>query len=126
MELTGGGRRDWVNMEEFEKWYGELENAGSRWRGGLIGSPETIRRKLRKFAASNIDQVILLNQAGKNSHEHICDSLDLFYRMPEFHAWRRPSTRRGRRALARDRARRSTSLRTRIAGQAGERAEGSR
>jgi hypothetical protein len=30
--------------------------------------------------------VILLNQAGKNSHEHICESLDLFARevMPEF------------------------------------------
>jgi hypothetical protein len=30
--------------------------------------------------------VILLNQAGKNSHEHICDSLELFGKevMPEF------------------------------------------
>ena len=45
-------------------------------RGGLIGSPETIRRKLRKFQSSNIDQVILLNQAGKNTHEHICESLN--------------------------------------------------
>ena len=33
---------------------------------GLIGSPETIRRKLKKFQESNIDQVVLLNQAGKN------------------------------------------------------------
>jgi hypothetical protein len=55
-------------------------------RGGLIGSPETIRRKLRRFRSSHIDQVILLNQAGKNSHEHICDSLELFAKevMPEF------------------------------------------
>jgi hypothetical protein len=32
--------------------------------------------------------VILLNQAGKNSHEHICDSLELFAKevMPEFRA----------------------------------------
>ena len=52
-----------------------------------MGSPETLRRKLRKFETSNIDQVILLNQAGKNSHEDICDSLELFARevMPEFH-----------------------------------------
>jgi len=30
--------------------------------------------------------VILLNQAGKNSHEHICESLELFAKevMPEF------------------------------------------
>jgi hypothetical protein len=30
--------------------------------------------------------VILLNQAGKNTHEHICESLELFARevLPEF------------------------------------------
>ena len=46
-----------------------------------------LRRRLRAFEESNVDQVILLNQAGKNSHEHICESLELFAReiMPEFH-----------------------------------------
>jgi alkanesulfonate monooxygenase SsuD/methylene tetrahydromethanopterin reductase-like flavin-dependent oxidoreductase (luciferase family) len=55
---------------------------------GLVGSPETIRRKLREFEAAHIDQVILLNQAGKNSHADICASLELFARevMPEFKA----------------------------------------
>ena len=55
-------------------------------RGGLIGSPETIRNKLRRFQSSNIDQVVLLNQAGKNTHEHICELLELFAKevMPEF------------------------------------------
>jgi luciferase family oxidoreductase group 1 len=54
---------------------------------GLIGSPATIRERLRKFEESNVDQVILLNQAGKNSHEDICSSLELFAKevMPEFH-----------------------------------------
>jgi alkanesulfonate monooxygenase SsuD/methylene tetrahydromethanopterin reductase-like flavin-dependent oxidoreductase (luciferase family) len=63
--------------------------AGQKARqGGLIGSPATIRARLRRFEESNVDQVILLNQAGKNTHEHICESLDLFARevMPEFHA----------------------------------------
>jgi alkanesulfonate monooxygenase SsuD/methylene tetrahydromethanopterin reductase-like flavin-dependent oxidoreductase (luciferase family) len=46
--------------------------------GGLIGSPETIRTKLRKFEASHVDQVILLNQAGRNTHDDICASLELF------------------------------------------------
>ena len=57
-------------------------------RGGLIGSPDTIRKKLAKFETSHIDQVILLNQAGKNAHEDICESLELFGRevMPEFQA----------------------------------------
>jgi hypothetical protein len=55
--------------------------------GGLIGSPETIRRKLHRFAQSKVDSIILLNQAGRNRHEHICEGLELFARevMPEFH-----------------------------------------
>jgi hypothetical protein len=54
---------------------------------GLIGSPETIRRRLRKFEESHVDQVILLNQAGKTTHGDIMDSLKLFATevMPEFH-----------------------------------------
>lgn len=55
--------------------------------GGLIGSPETIRGRLAKFEDSHVDQVILLNQAGKNRHDDICSSLELFAAevMPEFH-----------------------------------------
>lgn len=55
---------------------------------GLVGSPETILRKLEDFQAAHIDQVILLNQAGKNKHEDIVSSLKLFAEkvMPEFKA----------------------------------------
>ena len=64
------------------------EKAQAALRGGLIGSPETIRRKLHRFKESRVDSIILLNQAGRNTHEHICESLELFARdvMPEFHA----------------------------------------
>ncbi len=79
-----------VNMwDEYGKWKAaNREQADRALTGGLIGSPETIRRKLRKFEESQIDQVILLNQAGRNSHQDICDSLELFAEevMPEFHA----------------------------------------
>jgi alkanesulfonate monooxygenase SsuD/methylene tetrahydromethanopterin reductase-like flavin-dependent oxidoreductase (luciferase family) len=79
-----------VNMwEEFEIWRRENpENVQRSMQGALIGSPETLRRQLQKFQSSNIDQVILLFQAGKNSHQHICESLELFAKevMPEFHA----------------------------------------
>lgn len=79
-----------VNMwDEYNKWkQANPEAHAAALRGGLIGSPETIRRKLKKFQASNIDQVVLLNQAGKNTHEHICESLELFAAevMPEFQA----------------------------------------
>src|SRR6185437_6726018 len=77
-----------VNMwDEYNKWKRENPEAQeAALRGGLIGSPETIRKKLRRFRSSHIDQVILLNQAGKNTHEHICESLELFGKevMPEF------------------------------------------
>ena len=54
--------------------------------GSGLGSPDTIRKKLRRFQSSNIDQVVLLNQAGRNTHEDICESLELFAKevMPEF------------------------------------------
>jgi hypothetical protein len=76
---------------------GDLWAAYQDWRGseqeakalesGLIGSPETIRERLRMFEAAHVDQIILLNQAGKTSHQDICDSLELFAKevMPEFH-----------------------------------------
>ena len=77
-----------VNMwDEYNKWKRDNPMAQeAALRGGLIGSPQTLRRKLRRFRTSHIDQVILLNQAGKNSHEHICESLELFAAevMPEF------------------------------------------
>ncbi|MFP6707077.1 MAG: LLM class flavin-dependent oxidoreductase [Alphaproteobacteria bacterium] len=64
------------------------ENAQKALTAGLIGSPETIRDKLRQYEEAHVDQVILLNQAGKTSHQDICDSLKMFAEevMPEFHA----------------------------------------
>src|SRR5690349_15060911 len=43
-----------------------------------IGTPTDIRDHVRAFQASGIDQVIFLQQAGRNRHEHICESLELF------------------------------------------------
>ncbi len=73
--------------DEYQDWR-HTEKAQDALRAGLIGSPETIRKKLRLYEACHVDQVILLNQAGKNSHQDICDSLKLFAEevMPEFHA----------------------------------------
>jgi alkanesulfonate monooxygenase SsuD/methylene tetrahydromethanopterin reductase-like flavin-dependent oxidoreductase (luciferase family) len=77
-----------VNLwDEYNKWKRENpELAHKALMGGLIGSPETIRRKLRRFQSSHVDQIILLNQAGKNAHSDICESLELFAKevMPEF------------------------------------------
>lgn len=77
-----------LNMwEKYLEWR-ETPKAQEALNTGLIGSPDTIRRKLREYQATNVDQVILLNQSGKNTHEDICASLELFARevMPEFQA----------------------------------------
>jgi luciferase family oxidoreductase group 1 len=73
--------------EAYQEWR-HTEKAQETLRNGLIGSPETIRRRLREFEATGVDQVILLNQAGRTSHADICGSLERFARevMPEFHA----------------------------------------
>ncbi|MDG2113836.1 MAG: LLM class flavin-dependent oxidoreductase [Actinomycetota bacterium] len=72
--------------EEYQDWKGS-EKHERAMASGLIGSPDTIRAKLHEFTDSHIDQIILLNQAGKNTHEDICSSLELFANevMPEFH-----------------------------------------
>jgi alkanesulfonate monooxygenase SsuD/methylene tetrahydromethanopterin reductase-like flavin-dependent oxidoreductase (luciferase family) len=75
-----------VNMWEEYQAFRRTPEAQNMHTGGLIGSPATIVAKLRKFEASHVDQVILLNQAGRNTHEDICSSLELFAAevMPEF------------------------------------------
>jgi luciferase family oxidoreductase group 1 len=73
--------------EAYQEWR-QTDQAQATLRSGLIGSPETIRRRLREFEATGVDQVILLAQAGRTAHADICASLELFARevMPEFHA----------------------------------------
>ena len=74
----------WERYQAWRKTPQGQKRSGSE----LIGSPDTIRERLLELERSNVDQVILLNQAGKNTHEDICNSLELFARevMPEFQA----------------------------------------
>lgn len=53
-----------------------------------IGTPQDIREHIEGFQAAGVDQVIFLQQAGRNRHEHICQSLELFAAevMPAFKA----------------------------------------
>jgi len=53
---------------------------------GGIGTPDGLRAHLRKFEATGVDQVIFIQQGGRNRHQHICESLELFAGavMPEF------------------------------------------
>jgi hypothetical protein len=65
---------------------------------GTIGTPEDMRRHLRDLEAVGVDQVIFLQQAGRNRHDHICEALELFAAevAPEFRA--REAARQERKA----------------------------
>jgi alkanesulfonate monooxygenase SsuD/methylene tetrahydromethanopterin reductase-like flavin-dependent oxidoreductase (luciferase family) len=51
-----------------------------------IGTPADFSSHIREFQDVGIDQVIFLQQGGKNRHDHICESLQLFGDkvLPEF------------------------------------------
>src|SRR6185369_3998592 len=53
---------------------------------GAVGTPAQIRDYLLRYEEAGVDQVIFVSQAGKNRHEHIMESLELFGRevLPEF------------------------------------------
>ena len=75
------GRTDiWKN---FEAARASLPAAGES-RG--IGTPDQLRTHLAAFEDAGVDQVIFIQQGGRNLHEHICESLELFADkvMPEF------------------------------------------
>ena len=61
-----------------------LSGAFQQSRG--IGTAADFRAHVRSFEAAGVDQIILLQQAGRNRHEHICSSLELLARevLPEF------------------------------------------
>ncbi|HUY64978.1 MAG TPA: LLM class flavin-dependent oxidoreductase [Acidimicrobiales bacterium] len=54
---------------------------------GAIGTPTQIRQLVRAYEEAGVDQLIFVSQAGRNRHEDVCESLELFARevMPEFH-----------------------------------------
>ncbi len=53
-----------------------------------IGTPADIRDHIEAFQDAGVDQVIFLQQCGRNKHEHICEALELFAAevMPAFAA----------------------------------------
>src|SRR5215471_8406632 len=62
----------WANYERARDLLPSTPGAGG------IGTPEQIATNLRLFEEAGVDQVIFLQQGGKNRHEHICESLELF------------------------------------------------
>jgi alkanesulfonate monooxygenase SsuD/methylene tetrahydromethanopterin reductase-like flavin-dependent oxidoreductase (luciferase family) len=57
---------------------GEVKPDRSMARSPGIGTPDEFRTHMQGFSDAGVDQVILLQQGGKNKHEHICESLETF------------------------------------------------
>ena len=59
---------------------------GAKGLRGAVGTPEQIRDFVRRYEEAGVDQIIFVSQAGKNRHEDIMESLELFGRevLPEF------------------------------------------
>jgi alkanesulfonate monooxygenase SsuD/methylene tetrahydromethanopterin reductase-like flavin-dependent oxidoreductase (luciferase family) len=53
---------------------------------GAIGTPAQVTDLIARYEAAGVDQVMFVMQAGKNKHEHICESIELFARevLPRF------------------------------------------
>jgi alkanesulfonate monooxygenase SsuD/methylene tetrahydromethanopterin reductase-like flavin-dependent oxidoreductase (luciferase family) len=68
------GRTDiWQDFEKAR----DAESLPTAGQGG-IGTPDQLREHLEKFSSVGVDQVVFIQQGGRNKHEHICESLELF------------------------------------------------
>jgi alkanesulfonate monooxygenase SsuD/methylene tetrahydromethanopterin reductase-like flavin-dependent oxidoreductase (luciferase family) len=69
--------------QQYEAARGMMPDIGGRG----IGTPDQLRDHLQQFSDVGVDQVVFIQQGGKNRHEHICESLELFAKdvMPGFH-----------------------------------------
>jgi alkanesulfonate monooxygenase SsuD/methylene tetrahydromethanopterin reductase-like flavin-dependent oxidoreductase (luciferase family) len=43
-----------------------------------IGTPKDLTKFIHEFEEAGVDQIIFLQQGGRNRHDHICESLELF------------------------------------------------
>ena len=73
--------------DQQEQFIADAVAAGDNY-SSCIGTPDDARRYLTGMQSAGVDQVIFLQQAGRNEHADICASLELFASklMPEFTA----------------------------------------
>jgi len=54
------------------------ESRSGKYEATGIGTPDDMRAHLIEYQNAGVDQIIFMQQAGRNRHEHICESLQLF------------------------------------------------
>ena len=65
----------------------QMSRGGLAGLRGAVGTPDQVRELIRGYQDAGVDQLIFVSQAGRNRHEDICESMELFATevMPEFH-----------------------------------------
>ncbi len=75
---------------------------------GAIGTPTQVTELIARYQAAGVDQLMFVLQSGRNRHEHICESIELFARevLPRFaeHRAEQEQAKADRLAAAVDRA----------------------
>lgn len=81
-EHTPGRTSIWANYEQARDILPVSPGAGG------IGTPDEIAVNMQRFEEAGVDQVVFLQQGGRNENAHICASLELFAAsvMPAFKA----------------------------------------
>ena len=71
---------------EQERLGAKLAAGDTKGLRGATGTPDQIREFCQRFEEAGVDQLIFVMQAGKNQHEHICESIEMFGKevLPEF------------------------------------------
>ena len=82
-DTVPGRSRLWTDFQKerssgaIDAIYSSTENLASAFqRSPGIGTAADFRAHVRSYEAAGVDQIILLQQAGRNRHEHICSSLE--------------------------------------------------
>jgi putative sterol carrier protein len=103
-----GFSREIVNPDDAPLGVKLLAQGGIVSLRGAVGTPAQIAELVERYEQAGVDQVIFVCQAGKNRHEHICESLELFGKevLPRFaeQADRKDAERQARLAEAADQA----------------------
>ena len=80
-----GFTREIINADDGPLGVKILEQGFGSLRGA-IGTPEQLTDLIGRYQQAGVDQVIFVSQSGRNDHEHICESLELFGKkvLPKF------------------------------------------
>ncbi len=77
-----------VAAEQQERLGAKIAGGDTTGLRGCVGTPDQVREFLLRYEEAGVDQVIFVLQAGRNEHEHIMESIEIFGReiLPEFAA----------------------------------------